>query len=242
MLIWFIMQKRWQTHQKRSISSQMLYMSLEWTQSVVTCYSRQPSTTAKPFSHKTPIWLATREEWSTICSFLLHFIKTLCLFARKHDVQSAFIFKRNHFSPLLLGCLKKRKEKKRRHCHGQFSMNSLSSDFFFFFHFVNDLTPTSRILFWTEYIKIRIIFTTLMKTGKSTDSAISIQSSKCTVWQRDSMTVFDFAFPPIDIINVLFHMHGWMINQQRCCIVWNATINHSGLMSGRGKGQWRKEQ
>lgn len=35
---------------------------------------------------------------------------------------------------------------------------------------------------------------------------------------------------------------GEWINQQRCYIVWNATINHSGLMSGRGKGQWCKEQ
>lgn len=33
---------------------------------------------------------------------------------------------------------------------------------------------------------------------------------------------------------------GCWINQQRCCIVWNATINHRGLMSGRGKGQWCK--
>lgn len=30
---------------------------------------------------------------------------------------------------------------------------------------------------------------------------------------------------------------GEWINQQRCCIVWNATINHRGLMSGREKGQ-----
>lgn len=35
---------------------------------------------------------------------------------------------------------------------------------------------------------------------------------------------------------------GEWINQGRCYIVWNATINHSGLMSGRGKGQWCKEQ
>lgn len=34
---------------------------------------------------------------------------------------------------------------------------------------------------------------------------------------------------------------GEWINQQRCCFVWNATINHRGLMSGRRKGQWCKE-
>lgn len=39
---------------------------------------------------------------------------------------------------------------------------------------------------------------------------------------------------------------GEWINQQRCCILWNATINHRGLMSGRGKGQrcmelWRED-
>lgn len=35
---------------------------------------------------------------------------------------------------------------------------------------------------------------------------------------------------------------GEWINQQRCYIVWNATINHSGLMSGNGKCQRCKEQ
>lgn len=34
---------------------------------------------------------------------------------------------------------------------------------------------------------------------------------------------------------------GEWINQQRCCFVWNATINHRGLMSGRGKGHWCRE-
>lgn len=141
MLICFIMQKG-DKHTGRDRSAVKCF-TCRWNEpSLLLCYSRQPSATAKPFSHKTPIGLAIR-EWSTICSAIgLHFIKTPCLFARKHDGQSAFMFQRNHFfPPTCMRLLKK------RHCQGQFSMNNLPSDFFFFILLTTLLLP---LLYYSE--------------------------------------------------------------------------------------------
>lgn len=64
------------------------------------------------------------------------------------------------------------------------------------------------------------------------------------VWLKGTMTVLIFSISPQQRHNKWIYPEckGEWINQQRCYIVWNATINHSGLMSGRGKGQWCKEQ
>lgn len=75
-----------------------------------------------------------------------------------------------------------------------------------------------------------------MKTGKSTDSAICIQSSECMTKGFNGSVVFCI-FPHRYNKWIYSISMGECINQQRCCIVRNATINHSGLMSGRGKGQ-----
>lgn len=115
-----------------------------------------------------------------------------------------------------------------------------------------DLTPTPfsfcpdpNILKWKDNCFKKLS----TKIGETTYVPRHTQLSgfkAMNVWLKVAMTVLIFEqqmFPK--------HRHnkwiysecmGEWINQQRCYIVWNATINHSGLMRGRGKGQWCKEQ
>lgn len=78
-----------------------------------------------------------------------------------------------------------------------------------------------------------------MKTGKSLRHRLEPKSAQ--VWLKVPTTVWDFWVSSHWYNKWIYSVRvGARINQQRCCIVWNATINHSGLMSGRGKGQWCK--
>lgn len=92
---------------------------------------------------------------------------------------------------------------------------------------------------WTQCHQMKVLlfsFFSSLKRGKPPHPTLWIQNcwrmtegcSSCSFSHRNNKWSYSARM-------------GERINQQRCCFVWNATINHRGLMSGRGKGHWRRE-
>lgn len=99
------------------------------------------------------------------------------------------------------------------------------------------MSPSRLLVFFPELNAIKWTFCFLsLKRGTPPHPTIWIQNcwrmtegcSSCSFSHRNNKWSYSA------------RMGEW-INQQRCCFVWNATINHRGLMSGREKGQWLRE-
>lgn len=75
-------------------------------------------------------------------------------------------------------------------------------------------------------------FFSSLKWGKSPHSSIWIQNSW---WKTEGCSSCSLCFSHRNNKWTYSVRMGEWINQQRCCFVWNATINHRGLMSEEGK-------